>query len=61
MNDDSKIDSETDSWYELYKERYRLESNWKNDKFPQHNIQRHPLKNITQKMFWQNEHVIYIV
>ncbi len=29
-------DSETDSWYELYKERYLLELNWKNDIFTIH-------------------------
>ncbi len=31
-------DSETDSWYELYQERYLLESNWKNDQFTQHKL-----------------------
>ncbi len=31
-------DSETDSWYELYKERYLLEYNWKNDIFTQHKL-----------------------
>ncbi len=29
-------DSETDSWYEIYKERYLLDLNWKNDKFTTH-------------------------
>ncbi len=29
-------DFETDSWYELYKERYLLDLNWRNDKFIQH-------------------------
>ncbi len=32
-------DSETDSWYELYKYRYTLKLNWKNDKFTQYKLQ----------------------
>ncbi len=31
-------DSETDSWYELYKERYFLELNWKNHKCISHTL-----------------------
>ncbi len=34
-------DSETDSWYELYKERYILEKNWINDRFIQHKLSGH--------------------
>ncbi len=32
---------ETDSWYELYKELYLLESNWKNGKFTKHKLSGH--------------------
>ncbi len=34
-------DSETDSWFELYKERHLLELNWKNDKFTKHKLSGH--------------------
>ncbi len=33
--------SETDSWYELYKERYLLDLNWKNDNFTAHILRGH--------------------
>ncbi len=37
-------DTETDSWYELYKDRFLLESNWKNGIFTQHKLVDHSSK-----------------
>ncbi len=44
-------DSETDSWYELYKERYLLELNWKNDKFTKHKLAGHSDRTCCVKIF----------
>ncbi len=44
-------DSETDSWYELYKERYRLELNWKNGIFTKHRLNGHSALTYCVKFF----------
>ncbi len=44
-------DSETDSWYELYKERHLLELNWKNGEFRQHALVGHFDKTICFKLY----------
>ncbi len=43
-------DSETDSWYELYKERYLLKLNWKNDRFTRYKFS-DPYKAFCVKFF----------
>ncbi len=44
-------ESEIDSWYDLYKERYLLEINWKNDKFKQYKLKGHSAKTFCVKFF----------
>ncbi len=44
-------DSETDSWYELYKERHLLELNWKNGTFTQHRLSGHSHRTCCVKFF----------
>ncbi len=44
-------DGETDSWYELYKERHILESNWKNGKFRQYKLSGHSDDTLCVKSF----------
>ncbi len=42
---------ETDTWCQLYKERYLLESNWKNDKFTKHELSRQSLETFCIKSY----------
>ncbi len=44
-------DSDTDSWYELYKERYLLDLNWKHDRFTQHKLSGHSAFTFCVKFF----------